>query len=177
MRAACAGVGLIEVLVALLVLTVGSLGMLALQSQAVQNTQAATLQGNAVMLAHDLLEMMRSNRDAVLDATGQLNGESKYFKAEKSAFPAIPDNCGTRQRGSGGDGVATADLGCWRGRIERLLPVTADLLTKEFAVCRSASGEACSDAGSLVMIRVAWADKRSKMCDGGVCSYVLRAEL
>ena len=173
MRAACAGVGLIEVLVALLVLMVGGLGMLALQSRAVQNTQAAILQGNAVMLAHDLLEMMRSNRDAVLDATGQLNGESKYFKA----FPAIPDNCGTRQRGSGGDGVATADLGCWRGRIERLLPVTEDLLTKEFAVCRSASGEACSDAGSLVMIRVAWADKRSKMCDGGVCSYVLRAEL
>ena len=52
MRAACAGVGLIEVLVALLVLTVGGLGMLALQSQAVQNTQAAILQGNAVMLAH-----------------------------------------------------------------------------------------------------------------------------
>ena len=67
MRAACAGVGLIEVLVALLVLMVGGLGMLALQSRAVQNTQAAILQGNAVMLAHDLLEMMRSNRDAVLE--------------------------------------------------------------------------------------------------------------
>lgn len=177
MRAACAGVGLIEVLVALLVLTVGGLGMLALQSRAVQNTQAAILQDNAVMLAHDLLETMRSNRDAVLDATGQLNGESKYFKAEKSAFPAIPKNCATRERGSGGEAIVAADLGCWRGRVERLLPVTADILTNRFVVCRSASGEACSDTGSLVMIRVAWADKRSKMCDGGVCSYVLRAEL
>ncbi|SDI52699.1 type IV pilus assembly protein PilV [Pseudomonas delhiensis] len=177
MRAACAGAGLIEVLVALLVLTVGGLGMLALQSRAVQNTQEATLQGNAVMLAHDLLEMMRSNRDAVLDATGQLDGVSSYFKAERAAFPAIPTNCGTRERGSGGDEVAAADLGCWRGRIERLLPVTPGILTNDFAVCRSASDETCSDAGSLVMIRVAWADERSKMCDGGVCSYVLRAEL
>ncbi|MED5606115.1 type IV pilus modification protein PilV [Pseudomonas sp. JH-2] len=177
MRRAHRGFSMIEVLVALLVVAVGALGMLALQGQAMRHSVDANLRSNAVMLAEELLELMRSNRDVLFDAAGQLNGESDYFKAENVAFPSQSANCASRNRGGGGAEVARADLHCWRERVERLLPVTPAVLARQFVVCRSGPAETCSSgAGSLVMIRVAWVDERSRLCNDSVCSYVLRAE-
>ncbi|SEP42964.1 type IV pilus modification protein PilV [Pseudomonas sp. Snoq117.2] len=55
------GFSLIEVLVSLIVICIGVLGMVALQSRSLVQTQDSVLRNNAIMLAGDLIEMMRSN--------------------------------------------------------------------------------------------------------------------
>lgn len=57
------GVGLIEVLVALLVLTIGVLGMVALQSRALQLNQESVYTSHALMLAYEMTDRMRANRN------------------------------------------------------------------------------------------------------------------
>lgn len=178
MRRLDRGFSLVEVLVALLVVAIGALGMLALQGRAVQHMTEAHLRGNAVMLANELLELMRSNREAVLDASGGIDAGSAYFKAAGTGLPATPARCGERDRSAGGRAVAEADLGCWGDKVRRLLPVTETILNGRYLVCRSSDSELCSSgAGSVVMIRMAWVDERSGLCADGVCGYVLRAEL
>lgn len=58
------GVGLIEVLVALLVLAIGVLGFVILQVRAVEATGESTQRIQAINIARDLAERVRSNRSA-----------------------------------------------------------------------------------------------------------------
>ncbi len=60
------GVTLIEVLVALLVLSIGLLGLAGLQTVALQHNQAAYMRSQATNLAHDVADRMRANREAAL---------------------------------------------------------------------------------------------------------------
>jgi len=57
-----AGVGLIEVLVALLILTIGILGMVALQTRALQISQESIYTSQALMMAYEMTDRMRANR-------------------------------------------------------------------------------------------------------------------
>lgn len=65
------GVGLIEVLVAVLVLAIGLLGIAGLQSRALKNGQSAFERSQAVTLTYLMLDAMRANVDAA--RTGQYN--------------------------------------------------------------------------------------------------------
>lgn len=57
-----AGVGLIEVLVAVLVLSIGVLGMAALQTRALSNSGSSTSQSMATIASYSILEAMRVDR-------------------------------------------------------------------------------------------------------------------
>lgn len=61
------GVGLMEVLVAMLVLAIGVLGFIALQYRAVEATSESGYRVQAVNVARDMAERMRVNRGAVSD--------------------------------------------------------------------------------------------------------------
>jgi type IV pilus assembly protein PilV len=60
------GLNLLEVLIATLVLSVGLLGLAGLQVSSLKTAQNASLKQEATFLLYDLLERMRSNRQAVL---------------------------------------------------------------------------------------------------------------
>ncbi|NMG63688.1 type IV pilus modification protein PilV [Azoarcus indigens] len=60
------GVSLIEVLIAVLVLSLGLLGMAGLQFSSLRNNQSATERSMAVILSYSILDRMRANRSAVL---------------------------------------------------------------------------------------------------------------
>ncbi|WP_062268576.1 type IV pilus modification protein PilV [Endozoicomonas arenosclerae] len=69
------GFTLIEILVAVLVLAIGLLGMASLQLLGSQSSQGAASRTQAALLAYDLAERMRNNRNAALNGdygTGQL---------------------------------------------------------------------------------------------------------
>ncbi|MHA3891795.1 type IV pilus modification protein PilV [Acinetobacter sp. GXMZU3951] len=59
------GVGLIEILVALLVLAIGILGFVALQYRAVEATSEAINRVQAMNIARDMAERIRANRDGL----------------------------------------------------------------------------------------------------------------
>ncbi len=60
-----AGFSLIEVLVALLVLAIGLLGILVMQARGLQLNQAGYLQSQAMFMAEDIVERIRSNQTAI----------------------------------------------------------------------------------------------------------------
>lgn len=55
------GVGLIEVLVAVLVMAIGLLGIAALQATALRNSQSSLERSQAVVLSYAILDAMRAN--------------------------------------------------------------------------------------------------------------------
>lgn len=64
-RAGNAGVGLIEVLVAVLILAVGMLGVAALQATALRNSQSSLERSQAVISSYAILDAMRANQSVV----------------------------------------------------------------------------------------------------------------
>ncbi len=58
------GFTLIEILVAVLILSIGLLGLAALQTASVGNNKYAMQRSQAQMFAFDIIERMRANRDA-----------------------------------------------------------------------------------------------------------------
>lgn len=71
------GVGLIEVLVAVLILALGLLGMAGLQANALKTNQSSYARGQVVMLSYYMLDAMRADRSAALSLaynTGSLTG-------------------------------------------------------------------------------------------------------
>ncbi|HAG96626.1 MAG TPA: type IV pilus modification protein PilV, partial [Gammaproteobacteria bacterium] len=56
------GVGLIEVLVSVLVLTVGILGVVAMQTRALQFSQESIYTSQALMMAYEMTDRMRANK-------------------------------------------------------------------------------------------------------------------
>ncbi|MCB4365878.1 type IV pilus modification protein PilV [Hydrogenophaga taeniospiralis] len=70
-RSSQRGFGLIEVLVAVLVLAIGLLGIAGLQSSTLKNNQSAFERSQAVTLSYLMLDAMRANVNAA--RTGQYN--------------------------------------------------------------------------------------------------------
>lgn len=173
------GFSMIEVLITLLLISVGVLGMVAMQGRAIAYTQDSVQRNTAAMLAEDLMEMLRANRDAVLDTNGLPRATSDYYKAANSSFPDAADQCLPTPSS------ASDQLGCWAEKASAALPGAEDLLESEFHICRSASPGTCSAGGSVIEIRIAWSVKDGECLDASagdnadpsVCSYTLRAEI
>ena len=70
-RARMRGTSLIEILVAVVVLSTGLLGMVALQAKALRNNQSSLERSQAVVLTYSILERMRTN--AAVARTGAYN--------------------------------------------------------------------------------------------------------
>lgn len=84
------GIGLIEVLVALVLLTIAVMGYSTLQMQAIHATQEAAQHIQAMNLAHDLAERMRVNH----------SGLSRYAQSkaiEQTSFSCVAAFCHAEQ--------------------------------------------------------------------------------
>jgi len=95
------GVTLLEVLIAVVVLSIGLLGMAALQSSAISLNHSAYLRTQAINLSYDMSDRLRANRAAAL--------QGEYDHGMGSAPP------------SGGT-VAKQDLREWLNALEITLP-------------------------------------------------------
>ncbi len=135
------GFTIIEVLVAMVVLSIGVLGLGVLQLTAMQNTQGGYLRSQATILAYDIIDSMRADIPAVT------NGD--YRITFGAATPAAVDcyglaaNCTTGQ-------IATSDLNRWRTVLGNYLP--------------SGSGQVdTADLGTTtqVTVTVSWVDPYS----------------
>ena len=98
------GATMIEVLVALLVLSIGLLGVAALLSTGMRNNYDAHLRSQATVLAYDIVDRMRANRTAALDGN--------YDTALADTITL-----------SGGDPLYTTDLSEWKALLATALPV------------------------------------------------------
>ncbi|WP_226648785.1 type IV pilus modification protein PilV [Microbulbifer variabilis] len=94
------GVGLIEVMVTVLILSTSLLGLAALQNKALQYNHSAYMRSQANILAYDMLERVRANRTKVAD----------YKLAVTASTPTSSSS------------LAGQDLIEWRELLKRQLP-------------------------------------------------------
>ncbi|KAA8731693.1 type IV pilus modification protein PilV [Acinetobacter qingfengensis] len=80
------GVGMMEILVALLVLAIAVLGFTALQLRAISSTDEALQKVNAMSLARDLAERIRANRSAYSTYLANLNASTQTTSASKACL-------------------------------------------------------------------------------------------
>lgn len=84
------GMGMIEILVALLILAIGILGFIALQYRALEASAESTSRVQAITLARDLAERMRVNRNSLTVYNQQLQDASIQIGFTKNCFQ---NNC------------------------------------------------------------------------------------
>jgi len=94
------GFTLVEVLIALLVLSIGMLGIAALYLESLRASRSALVRTQAVTLAADIGDRIRANR----------------------ALVGAYDCGGTCEAGEGGNAIAVGDLNAWRTAVAAQLP-------------------------------------------------------
>jgi type IV pilus assembly protein PilV len=124
-----AGVSLVEILVAVLVLALGLLGMAGMQARAIKSSNSSYSRTQAVMLSYYMMDAMRADKVAAMAAT---------YDMDKTCATTDPDISGT--------GLANTTRRDWIGSLRKNL---VDLPT----TC----GEiACS--GDVCTVTVYWDD-------------------
>ncbi len=104
-----AGFSLIEVMVAALVMGVGLMGVLSLQSRSVQFNQQAYYMSQANILARDISERMGVNREAAV------NYRINSVEGLSSSLDCGVVSCSQEE-------IAVWDIADWGSSIQRILP-------------------------------------------------------
>jgi len=121
---------LVEALVALVVLSIGLLGVAALQLTSLKSNHGSAMRSQATFLAYDIIDRMRANRAAAL--------AGNYNIAYRGSITA-----GT---------VAGDDLIAWKQNIARTLPAIDNAGTPE------AADGSVSQAGNIFTVTIRWSD-------------------
>lgn len=179
------GFSLIEVLVALLLTTVGVLGMVALQGRSIQYTQDSVQRNTAVSLANELIEITRGNPQELYNAAvpkspvnSGMKVSSLFYKDKGEDFTDREACVTTSIRVAE---TAKEQRDCWADKVEAMLPGGAALFESDVSICRSSTPGDCDGAGSMLEIRLAW-QVRDGACldaddsDATVCTYTVRVE-
>lgn len=112
------GFTMIELLIAVLVLSIGLLGLAALQAQALRNNQSSYHRTQATILAYDMIDRARANREGLdngnyhLPANTQVNGCTSTpgcSAAQMSTNDMFEWNQLLGQHLPGGEGVVCRD--------------------------------------------------------------------
>ncbi|MBV6422558.1 MAG: hypothetical protein NAOJABEB_00340 [Steroidobacteraceae bacterium] len=116
------GVTLVEALVALVVLSIGLLGIAGLFVESLRSSRTALLRTHAVNLAGDIADRIRANG----------NGRDAYDTATYAGAPA-PHDCAPTAAQAGGNcsvaELAEDDLARWQAAVSDALPAPTDPAT------------------------------------------------
>lgn len=188
MKTCHGGFSLIDVLVALLLTTVGILGMVALQGRSVQYTQDVVQRNVAVDLVNQLVDIMRANPAEIFDRTVPQNAmnsgiksTSIFFKSKGSSFANTAVYAATASKPPQ---TAKEQRDCWAFRVQALLPGGAAPFDSEAYICRSSQAGVCGGKGFMLEIRLAWQarhdacpdDSASAPKDRTICTYTVRVQ-
>ncbi len=155
------GFGMVEVLVALVVLSFGLLSIAGLQLISIRSVHSSFVRGQAVLSAYDIADRMRANRLAVLDING--NAIGFYNSADGATYqPALNNSCteGVAPASACTTAQMTAhDLFEWDESLADLLP------GGQGTVCIDSTNDdgtpatpACDDTGTAYAIKIWWTD-------------------
>lgn len=126
------GFSLIEVLVALLVLSIGLLGLAMLQVQGMRANSDAYFRTQATILAYDLIDRMRAN---------SAGAELGDYTA--SSAPSSPPNCGSG--GCAASDRAKRDLYKWYQEVASSLP--------------GYQASVSAPSSNMITISISWTDR------------------
>jgi type IV pilus assembly protein PilV len=153
-RSTQSGVGLIEVLVAVLVLSIAFLGIAALQAMSMSTNNSAMARSMATIASYSILDSMRADLDNARAGTYNRAG-STLIKAD-----ACPNGTGS---------LANAQLNQWCVQLGRGLGAAAT----------TTGGIACTDTGSSAdcTVTITFDDSRAGVGGSNVQTITTRAML
>lgn len=109
------GFSLVEVLVALLVLSIGLLGLAALQTTSLKYNNESYYRTQATYLAYDIIDRMRANTVGVSNGNYDVPDSTTAASAKSSTAGCAGGICSTSD-------LARYDLGSWYNRMADVLP-------------------------------------------------------
>ncbi len=140
------GASLLEVLVAIVVLSLGLLGLAGLQVASLQLNQGALQRSQATLLAYDILDRMRANK---VDA---LAGDYEIATGASASGSTVPD----------------LDLADWKAALVRALGPGADGFVCRRSNSTDATEAACTGSGNFFVVGIRWTEADLSASDGVV---------
>lgn len=153
-----AGFSLLEVLIAIVILSFGVLGAVGMQVTAMQANKEARNQATATTFARELAEKMRGNHTVAIKTAAADNPYLFDVTLASTTTIAVPSvNCFTTGCPIVKD-AATWDVAEWQGRIKDALP------TPRIKVCYDqdpfdSAGKPrwnCTDSGDIAVLKMSW---------------------
>lgn len=146
------GFTMLEVLVALLVISFGLLGLVGLQTVGLQYTHSASLRTTATQLAYDMADRMRANQAGV---------KAGYYNNPTS--PSETPAC-LQDAGCSAQQMAETDVAIWKQELARVLPQGDGVVCIDGTAWNAAALPGAPDcdnaAGAPYVIKVWWDDKQ-----------------
>lgn len=164
------GFGLIEALVAIVVLAFGLLAVVGVQLEALRGNQQAAQSAVAASLVRDYQDMM------IAMPSLQLSSTSTVANITQNAYTSI--GSAAECKGSGANCTTTQftdfQIAEWLDRVQKSLPegkatVCLDSVYKE--TTGSAAGLYkwdCSNTGDIMVVKIGWVTKLSRAADGSI---------
>ena len=172
------GFTMLEVLVAVIVLSFGLLGMVGLQAASIKANREARLQAVASRLAAELGDLMRNNR---VVATKTTAAENPYLQANFSGVAyvaaASPDCYATACTSE--LQTAQADINDWLNRVASELPGAKVVVCFDTTPFDSSSGLArwsCTNTGNVVMVKLGWTRASTNRAALGAAAFLLATD-
>lgn len=166
-----AGATLLEVLVAIVVLSFGVLGMVSLQAASLQANREARLQAHGVRLATELAELMRANKPVAVKLDAAAN---PYLVADfRGTLPTETSNCFSAACADGLE-LARSDMLNWLTRVRDELPGARVVVCFDAAPYTSGGiprWDSCSNSGGIVQIKIGWTRASSNRAAAGSAAF------
>lgn len=165
------GFSLLEVLITVLLITVGVLGMVAMQGRSIQYTNDSMNRTQAAILANELIEIIRAS------PTSTVTGDA-FYVTEADDLPTSSGDC----RAIGATALMDDQVACWADKVRVLLPDSGSAaISSQFYICRSALPGSCGD-GAAVEIQLAWRAAggqclNNDAVDSDICTYRVRTQI
>lgn len=149
------GFTLLEVLVAVVVLSFGVLGAVGLQAAALQANKEARYQSAAVALGRELGDLMRGNKDVAIQTVAANNPYLIDYAVTGSLPTANPacTPCASQAE------VAQFNMRDWLTRVGDALPGARVVICFDATPYTSADGLpqwTCSNTGGLAVVKIGW---------------------
>jgi len=135
---------MVEVMVALLILSIGLLGLAMLQATNLQFNTDAYTRTQATLIAYDIIDRMRVNQDGITNGYYKILNDTDY---DNNIKPCTAATCGC-SGSCNAQALATYDLWRWYSMQEKYLPGTS--------IKRSTINV---NASKLVTVTINWMEK------------------
>jgi type IV pilus assembly protein PilV len=170
-----AGFTLVEVLVAVLVLSLGVLGAAGMQAASLRSNREARAQEVGTRLATELAELMRANHMLASQKSAAAN---PYLLDFANQAPAAGANCFTASSCNTALAIAQRDVADWAQRAAQVLPGIRVKVCFDAAPTAGGLPEwACDGNGDTLYVKIGWtrmaADSRRTTLDAATVPAVM----
>jgi type IV pilus assembly protein PilV len=167
-----AGFTLLEVLIALIIVSIGLLGVAAMQASTLKNAGSSKYRSAAISLSSDMADRMRANLEGLMG--GNFAVGTGYNRPRSALADTAYNSPQTACRSSGclPAEMALDDLATWQERLMTSLPRGTGVVCIDSGTGGAPSFDGttinpqCDGLGTMFAIKVFWLDNRSETATG-----------